>query len=85
MSWEDAPAPALVAKKLLERVLDSEVSPRYARFLNNATHWGYGIATGAGYGLLVGSRRDAEAVVRTPVRRRGLGQRVRRVPAIRRL
>jgi hypothetical protein len=39
MSWENAPAPALVAKELLERVLEHEVSPRYARLLNNATPW----------------------------------------------
>jgi hypothetical protein len=60
ISWENAPAPAQVAKKLLEGVLRREVSPRYARFLNNATHWGYGVATGVGYGLLVGSRRKPE-------------------------
>ena len=57
VSWEDAPAPALVAKKLLEAVLTNEVSPRFARSLNNATHWGYGLATGAAYGLVVGPRR----------------------------
>jgi len=55
-SWENAPAPALVAKRLLEEVLDHELSPRYARLLNNVTHWGFGLATGAGYGLLLGSR-----------------------------
>src|SRR6187549_3320920 len=55
--WQDAPAPALVAKRLLGRVLGHEVSPRYARSLNNATHWGFGLAAGASYGLLVGSRR----------------------------
>jgi uncharacterized membrane protein YagU involved in acid resistance len=57
VSWENAPAPALVAKRLLESVVKHEVSPRYARFLNNATHWGFGLATGAGYGLLLGSRK----------------------------
>ena len=57
VSWEDAPGPALVAKRLLEGVLKHEISPRYARFLNNATHWGFGLAAGAGYGLLFGSRR----------------------------
>jgi hypothetical protein len=57
MSWDDAPGPALVGKLVLERVLQHEVSPRYARLLNNVTHWGYGLAAGAGYGLLAGSRR----------------------------
>ena len=60
VSWENAPAPALVAKQLLESLLKHEVSPRYARFLSNATHWGYGLAAGVGYGLLVGSRRKPE-------------------------
>ena len=57
VSWENAPAPALVSKKLLEGVLEQDVPPRYARFLNNATHWGFGLAAGAAYGLLLGSRR----------------------------
>jgi hypothetical protein len=61
VSWDNAPAPALVARKLLEGVLADEISPRYARLLNNATHWGFGLATGAGYGLLVGSRRKPGA------------------------
>jgi hypothetical protein len=56
-TWDGAPAPALVAKRLLEGVLHDEVSPRYARGLNNAMHWGFGLANGAGYGLLLGSRQ----------------------------
>lgn len=56
-SWEGAPAPALVAKQLLELVTKSEIPPRYARILNNATHWGYGLAAGAGYGLIFRSRK----------------------------
>ena len=56
-SWEDAPAPALVAKDFLERVSKHEVPAKYARPLNNATHWGFGLAAGAGYGLLSGSRK----------------------------
>ena len=57
-SWEGAPAPALVAKQLLERVIRREVPPRYTRLLNNITHWGFGLTAGAGYGLLVGSRKS---------------------------
>jgi hypothetical protein len=56
-SWEGAPAPSLVAKRLLERVTKREVPPKYARVLNNVTHWGFGLAAGAAYGLLVGSRK----------------------------
>jgi hypothetical protein len=57
VSWENAPGPALAAKVLLEGVFKREISPRYARLLNNATHWGFGLAAGAAHGLLVGSRR----------------------------
>ena len=56
-SWEGAPAPALVGKQLLERVTNRPVPPRYARVLNNVMHWGLGLTTGAGYGLVVGSRK----------------------------
>ena len=57
VSFEDAPAPAKAAKKILEAVLKREVPPRYARALNNLTHWGFGLAAGAGYGLLMSSGR----------------------------
>ena len=60
VSWENAAGPALVAKRFLEGVLGHDVSARYARVLNNATHWGFGLATGVGYGLLLGSRRKPE-------------------------
>ena len=56
-SWDGAPAPALVAKQTLENVTKHEVPSRYARTLNNATHWGFGLATGAAYGLLTESRK----------------------------
>jgi hypothetical protein len=56
-SWDHAPAPALAGKQLLERLTGREVPPRYARLLNNVMHWGLGLATGAGYGLLLASRR----------------------------
>lgn len=57
VSWENAPAPALVAKRLIEDLLGHELSPRYARLLNNATHWAFGLVNGAGYGLVLGSRQ----------------------------
>ena len=43
-SWDNAPAPALVAKRLIEGVTKRVLPPRYARILNNATHWGFGLA-----------------------------------------
>jgi len=62
VSWENAPAPALVAKRLLEGVLEHDISSRYARFLDNITHWGFGLAAGGGYGLVLGSSRRAPKV-----------------------
>jgi hypothetical protein len=55
-TWDGAPAPALVAKQIIQRVTHREVPGRYARLLNNLTHWAFGLAAGAGYGLLAGSR-----------------------------
>ena len=59
-SWETAPAPALAAKRLLEAVLPGDLSPKYARFFNNATHWGFGLGAGGAYGLLLGARRGSK-------------------------
>jgi hypothetical protein len=56
-TWEAAPAPAQVARKLLEAVLGGEVPARYARSLNNLTHWGFGLTMGAVYGLLMRDRQ----------------------------
>ena len=44
---------------MLETVTRQEVPPRYARTLNNLTHWGFGLATGAAYGLLAESRKPS--------------------------
>ena len=57
VSWENAPGPALAAKVLLEGVFKREISPRYARLLNNATHWGFGLVNGFMYGLLMSGRK----------------------------
>jgi Protein of unknown function (DUF1440). len=55
-SWDSAPAPALVAKQLLERVTGRDLSSGHARTLNNVTHWGFGLAAGAAYAVLARSR-----------------------------
>ena len=82
VSWENAPGPALAAKVLLEGVFRREISPRYARLLNNVTHWGFGLAAGAAIRAPHRLAAQGEGVVRTPVRRRGLGQRIRRAPEL---
>ena len=85
MSWDDAPAPAQVGQEAARARARHEVSPRYARLLNNVTHWGFGLAAGAAVRAPRRLAAHAEGVVRAPVRRRGLGQRIRRAPAARRL
>jgi hypothetical protein len=54
-SWEDAPAPAHVGKRLVEGLFDVELPARSVPLINNATHWGFGMLSGAGYGLVAGS------------------------------
>ena len=53
--WEDAPAPAHVGKRLVEGLFAIQLPPQRARLVNNVTHWGFGILSGAGYGLVAGS------------------------------
>ena len=57
-SWENAPGPAKVGKRFAEAVLRRDLPPRYARSVNNVTHWAYGLLAGAEYGILAGSARS---------------------------
>jgi hypothetical protein len=54
-SWEDAPAPALVGKRLVEGLFQTELPPTRAPLVNNVMHWGYGILNAVQYGIVVGS------------------------------
>ncbi len=53
--WEKAPAPALVGKRLVEGLFQLKLPPDRARLVNNVTHWAFGIANGAGYGVVAAS------------------------------
>jgi hypothetical protein len=55
LSWDQAPAPAHVGKRLFEGLFHRELPDHRAALVNNVTHWGYGIVNGAPYGLVVGS------------------------------
>jgi len=55
--WDDAPAPALVGKRVVEGLFDVELAPQWARLTNNVTHWAYGVMWGAQYGIVAGSAR----------------------------
>jgi len=54
-SWEQAPAPALVGKRLVEGLLDIELPPTRTRLVNNVMHWSYGIFNGVQYGIVAES------------------------------
>ena len=54
-SWDQAPAPAQVGRRLVEGVFGRELPDRRAPLVNNITHWGYGILNGAPFGILAGS------------------------------
>jgi len=56
-NWENAPAPALVGKRIVEGFTGQELPPERAAFMNNFMHWAYGIAWGTAYGILAGSLR----------------------------
>src|SRR6266571_1177652 len=52
-SWEEAPAPAQIGKRVVEDVFRrGDVPAQRISTLNNAVHWTYGSAWGAFYGLL---------------------------------
>lgn len=54
-SWEKAPAPALIGKKIVEAFTRQQLPPERAAFMNNVMHWAYGIGWGTAYGVLAGS------------------------------
>jgi Protein of unknown function (DUF1440) len=56
-SWEQAPAPALVGKRLVEGLFDLELPDTRAALVNNVMHWTYGMLNGVQYGIVAGSLR----------------------------
>jgi hypothetical protein len=51
-SWENSPAPAKVAKRILEGVFNRTVPAARIEVLTQVTHWLYGVAWGGVYGLV---------------------------------
>jgi Protein of unknown function (DUF1440) len=54
-SWEGAPAPAQVGKRLWEGLFQVDLPPTRAQLVNNVTHWAYGLLNGMLYGIVAGS------------------------------
>jgi hypothetical protein len=61
-SWEDAPGPAQMGKRLIEAFLQRKVPAERAGMVNNAMHWAYGAFWGAQYGIVAGSLRRPRAL-----------------------
>jgi hypothetical protein len=59
--WQQAPAPAKVAKRIGEGVFQKEVSPDLIPLLSNAMHWAYGTSWGIPYSLTVAGRAGRPA------------------------
>lgn len=63
-SWEQAPAPAQVGRRLYEGFFQRGLPTDDIARVNNVTHWGYGAGWGAVYGAVVGSLRPAPRLQR---------------------
>ena len=50
-SWEEAPVPGQVGKRLFEGLFQKKLPPQRAELVSNITHWAYGILNGALYGI----------------------------------
>ena len=61
--WESAPAPAVVAKRLLEGLFQQEVPAERIGLLTSVVHWGYGTLLGGVYGLVQGTLRARPLLV----------------------
>jgi hypothetical protein len=66
-SFDGAPAPAQIGKRITEALTQHELSDAVAGRVNNIMHWGYGIAWSCARGLLAGSRRRPIRAAATPL------------------
>jgi hypothetical protein len=65
-SWDKAPAPGQVARRLAEGFTQRTLPDRRAWVTSTAAHWGYGALAGALYGVLAGSLRRPHALYGVP-------------------
>ena len=65
-SWEKAPDPGQIGKRLIEGFTQRELSDRWAWPVSTVMHWGYGSGAGMVYGVLAGSLRRPPAVYGVP-------------------
>jgi hypothetical protein len=56
-SWDKAPAPGLVVKRVAEGFTGKKIPDRRAFLISTLGHWAYGSASAAVYGIVAGSLR----------------------------
>jgi hypothetical protein len=56
-SWDKAPDPGKVAKRLIEGFTQREIPDRWAWLTSTVAHWAWGASAGAAYGIVAGSLR----------------------------
>jgi hypothetical protein len=65
-SWETAPVPGQVARRVLEGFTQRTIPDRSAWLTSTIAHWAYGSAAGAAYGILAGSVRTPHPAYGVP-------------------
>jgi hypothetical protein len=60
LSWDQAPAPAHVGKRLYEGLFQRTLPDHRAALVNNVMHWGYGVLTAVPYAVVAASVPDAK-------------------------
>jgi hypothetical protein len=65
-SWEKAPDPGQVGKRLIEGFTQRELPDRWAWLTSTAVHWAFGSGWGALYGVLAGSQRKPHVLAGVP-------------------
>lgn len=61
-SWEDAPAPAKIGKRVWEGVFRRQAPVERIRLFNNVVHWTYGALLAAAFGVVEASRDERRPV-----------------------
>jgi hypothetical protein len=56
-TWDKAPDPGQVAKRVIEGFTGRELPDRWAFPVSTVMHWAYGASAAAGYGIVAGSLR----------------------------
>ena len=65
-TWEQAPDPGQVARRVIEGFTQRKLPDRWAFPVSTAMHWAYGSGAATLYGILAGSLRSPQAVYGLP-------------------